>query len=298
MLAAQAGVVLPSQLVEISDERLGSVRLLLKRDDLIHPDLSGNKWRKLEHVLLDARATGASTLLTFGGAYSNHIRAVAAAGRIFGFRTIGVIRGEERPYNASLARAVADGMRLHYLDRATYRRKHEPAVIDQLRARFGDFYLIPEGGTTALALRGLRRLLDEITEPFDLICCPVGTGGTLAGLAAGLHPGQRALGFSVLRGARSLDADVAALHQAGLGRRLDNWAINHDFHFGGFARRPAELDWFIRDFEERHGVRLEHVYVAKMMAGLFTLVGRGEIEQGATVVALITGPPFPPVATT
>lgn len=293
MFGAQAGVTLPSPLVEIRDERISSVRLLLKRDDVIHPDLSGNKWRKLKYVLLDARATGASTLLTFGGAYSNHIRAVAAAGRIFGFRTIGVIRGEERPFNESLAQAVADGMRLHYLDRATYRRKRDPAVIRELRDLFGDFYLIPEGGTTTLAPPGFRELLDEINEPFDVITCPVGTGGTLAGLAAGLRRGQRALGFSALRGARSLDTDVADLHRAALGRQLDNWSINHDFHFGGFARHTAELDEFIAEFEDRHGIRLDHVYVAKMMAGVFELVRRGEIEHGSTVVALITGPPFP-----
>lgn len=122
------------------------VRLLVKRDDLIHPEIPGNKWRKLKFNLAAAREQGAGTLLTFGGAYSNHIRATAAAGRYFGFETIGVVRGEEHlPLNSSLAYAARLGMRLSYLDRVTYRRKHEPGIIGRLRQRFGDFYLLPEG---------------------------------------------------------------------------------------------------------------------------------------------------------
>ncbi len=152
---------LPSPLQELHDDRLGGVRVFLKRDDLIHPELTGNKWRKLKYLLADARAARASTLLTFGGAYSNHLRAMAAAGRRYGFATIGVVRGEERPYNEVLDAAVADGMQLHYLDRATYRRKNEPEVIEDLHRRFGEFYLVPEGAarrspSTAVASSSTR----------------------------------------------------------------------------------------------------------------------------------------------
>lgn len=287
---------LPSPLVELTDVSLGSVRVLLKRDDLVHPELSGNKWRKLKYLLAHARSSGASTLLTFGGAYSNHIRAVAAAGRVCGFDTIGVIRGEERPFNDGLSRAVADGMRLHYLDRAAYRRKHEDEVLDGLRREFGAFYLVPEGGTTIYALPGCAELVEEVDVRFDVIACPVGTGGTVAGLAAGLDHGQRAIGFSALRGARSLDDDVDRLHEHALGRRLGNWTIEHRFHFGGFARRTPELDHFIAQFAARHGVWLDHVYVAKMMFGLFALVAEGSISAGAVVVAVVTGAAPGPVA--
>jgi 1-aminocyclopropane-1-carboxylate deaminase len=283
------GLRLPSPLVELSDDRLGTTRLLLKRDDLIHPEITGNKWRKLKYLLADAQNSGASTLLTFGGAYSNHIRAVAAAGRICGFETIGVIRGEERPFNNGLARAMADGMRLHYLDRATYRRKGEPDVLEGLHTEFGDFYLVPEGGTSMYAIPGCVELVEEIDEPFDVITCAVGTGGTLAGIAAGLSQGQRAVGFSVLKGALSLDDDVNKLHMAALGRRLDTWTIDHRFHFGGFARRTPELDGFIAGFSSRHGLLLDHVYVGKMLFALFALIAGGEIGADATVVAVVTG---------
>jgi 1-aminocyclopropane-1-carboxylate deaminase len=280
----------PSPLTELVDDRLGSVRMFLKRDDLIHPELPGNKWRKLKYLLDDARATGTTTLLAFGGAYSNLIRAVAAAGRIHGLATIGVIRGEERPTNDGLVRAQADGMRLHYLDRATYRRKADPDVLEELHRRFGDFYLVPEGGSTVHGIRGCVELVDELDVPFDLIACAVGTGGTLAGLAAGLRPGQSALGISVLRGEASLEGRVRALHEGALGRSPDNWRIDHRFHCGGFARRNPELDGFLAEFHRRHGLALDRVYVGKLLLGLFSLVDAGEIVSGSTVVAVVTGP--------
>lgn len=180
---------LPSPLVELDDARLTGhgLRLWLKRDDLIHPDLPGNKWRKLNLNLIEAREQGKHTLLTFGGAFSNHIRATAAAGQLFGFDTIGIIRGEEHlPLNRVLDYAARHGMRLVYLDRATYRLKH--TLTDRLHQQFGDFYLLPEGGSNALAALGCALLPGEIDIDFDLICCPVGTGGTLAGIAAGLAP--------------------------------------------------------------------------------------------------------------
>lgn len=282
---------MPSPLVELVDARLEGVRVLLKRDDLIAGVVSGNKWRKLRYLLDDARATGATTLLTFGGAHSNHVRAVAAAGAEHGFATIGIIRGEERPTNPGLDRAEADRMRLHYLDRATYRRKHEPDVVDRLRREFGEFYLVPEGGSTVHAVRGCAEIVPEIDVPFDLVVCPVGTGGTLAGLAAGLPARRRALGFSALRGAASLDGEVDRLHRAALGHTLDNWAIDHRFHCGGFARTSPELDGFRDDFGRRHGLLLERVYVAKMLFGLYRMIGEREIANGMTVVAVVTGPP-------
>jgi len=291
-----ASLRLHSPLAELADARLDEhhVRLLLKRDDLIHPELPGNKWRKLSHNLAAAREQGHTTLLTFGGAYSNHIHAVAAAGRVFGFSTIGVIRGERaEPLNWSLSYATAQGMKLIYLDRETYRHKHEPQVIDALRVRFGDVYVLPEGGSNALAACGCAELPQEIDTGFDLICCPVGSGGTLAGIAAGLAPGQRALGFSALKGAWSLDADVAELQRDAFGTTSGNWTINHDFHCGGFAKRTPELDGFIADFHQRHGVDLDRVYVAKMLYGVVALAEQGEFDSGTTIVAVITGPAEP-----
>ena len=327
---ADVRVRLPSPLDEVTDDRLAraGIRLYLKRDDLISPAFPGNKWRKLSLNLDAARRAGHSALLTFGGAYSNHIRATAATGPAFGFATIGVIRGEEhRPLNPSLREAAAAGMRLAYLDRATYRRKTDPDVIAALQDQFGHFYLLPEGGSNGLAVRGCARIPAEIGVPFDVICSPCGTGGTLAGIAAGLRDGQQAIGFSALRGGgRFLPAAVEALQReafsgpaaaaaspapasptplappappapappatlttAATRATERNWEIDDRFHFGGFARRTAELDRFIAEFAARHGLTLEWVYVAKMMYGIYAHAGDGSFAPGTTVVAVITG---------
>ncbi|HJP73437.1 MAG TPA: pyridoxal-phosphate dependent enzyme [Pseudonocardiaceae bacterium] len=264
------------------------VRIVLRREDLVNPELPGNKWRKLKYNLRAAREQGATTLLTFGGAYSNHIRATAAAGRIYGFGTVGIIRGEaHHPLNESLAKAVADGMQLGYLDRESYRAKTNPAVLAQLRHRFGDFYLLPEGGSNALAVRGCREIVEEIDVDFDVICCPVGTGGTLAGIAAALPDGKRAIGFSALRGgAEFLPAQVRRLQGTDV---TDNWSITDDYAMGGFARRTPELDSFIERFRDEHGIELEWVYVAKMMYGIHALADNGTFPAGSTVIAVITG---------
>lgn len=289
------GPRLPSPLVELHDDRLATagVRVLLKRDDLIHPELPGNKWRKLKYNLAAARDAGARRLLTFGGAFSNHIRAVAAAGTIFGFNTIGVIRGEEHlPLNSSLRWAAERGMRLTYLDRTTYRAKTTTTVIDRLRQQFGDFYLIPEGGSNALALRGCAELVQEIDRDYDVVCCASGTGGTLAGIAAALPRARTAMGFSALKGGDFLRDDVASLQRDAYGRVTENWSIVTGYHFGGYAKTDHTLRAFIDDFESRHGLRLEWVYVAKMIYGLFELIQRRRFPPGTTVVAVITGPDF------
>ncbi|WP_250283214.1 MULTISPECIES: pyridoxal-phosphate dependent enzyme [unclassified Frankia] len=292
--ALYPGVVrLPSPAEELDDERFArhGVRVLLKRDDLVSPVLPGNKWRKLKYNLVDAAASGKSTILTFGGAFSNHVRATAAAGALFGFTTIGVIRGEEHlPLNWSLSAAVAHGMRLAYLDRSTYRRKDEPDVLAGLRARFGDFFPLPEGGSNPAGVRGCAEILDEVEPDVDIVTCGCGSGGTLAGIAASLRPGQRAIGFSALKGGRFLQDVVGDLQRATFGHATDNWRIECDFHFGGFARRPPDLQRFIDDFAGRHGIALEPVYVAKMMYGLLELARRGTITPGSTVLAVITGP--------
>lgn len=279
---------LTSPVVELADDRAArrGLRLFLKRDDLIHPELPGNKWRKLRHNIGPALAHG--TVLTFGGAYSNHIRATAAAGRLFGFGTIGVIRGEEHlPLNDSLAVAERMGMRLTYLDRTAYRRKHEPGVIEALHRQWGDFHLLPEGGSNAPAVRGCAELGAEVPG-FDVVCCPCGTGGTLAGLAAGLAPHQRAVGFSVLKG-DFMDGEVERLQRETYGGRRGNWRVENGFHFGGYAKRTRELDAFIDDFAARHGIVLDRIYTAKMMFGVLALAERGAFPEGTRVLAVITG---------
>ena len=280
----------------LNDDRLQakSVQVWLKRDDLIHSEVPGNKSRKLKYNLLEAITQDYSALLTFGGAYSNHIRATAAAGYACGISTIGIIRGEQHlPLNPSLAYAVSRGMRIGYLDRVAYRTKTNPDLIAALRQEYGSFYLLPEGGTNELAVRGCSEIPAELELDFDVICCPCGTGGTLAGIAGTLRVGQQAIGFSALKGAEFLERDVAELQQRTFGACSQNWRIEHDYHFGGFARNNADLEAFITEFQLRHGLRLEWVYVAKMMYGLYALIERGDFAPGTRVLVVMTGPPAP-----
>jgi 1-aminocyclopropane-1-carboxylate deaminase len=296
MVSPELNLRLPSSLEQVHDDELADagLRLWVKRDDLIHADLPGNKWRKLKYNLQAAADQGHHTLLTFGGAYSNHIRATAAAGAYFGLGTIGVIRGEpHEPLNWSLSYAVTHGMRLRYLDREAYRRKSHPGMIDGLHRELGEFYLLPEGGSNELAVQGCMDVPAEIEQDFDVICCPCGTGGTLAGIAAGLRPGQRAIGFSALKGGEFLSADVERLQKSAAGAVASNWHIEYDFHFGGYARTTPELAEFIERFEQRHGLRLDWIYVAKMMYGIFAMARHGAFPPGTRLIAVITGPAEP-----
>ncbi|TNC20079.1 1-aminocyclopropane-1-carboxylate deaminase/D-cysteine desulfhydrase [Amycolatopsis alkalitolerans] len=284
-------VVLPSPLSEVHDDRVQShgIRLYLKRDDLIHQEIPGNKWRKLKYNLAAAKDQGHSRLLTFGGAYSNHLRAVAAAGHYFGFETIGVVRGEEhQPLNDSLTYAVGQGMRLTYLDRATYRRKSEPDVLAALTERFGSCYVVPEGGGNGPGVRGCAELPSEVDVDFDVIVCACGTGSTLAGIAAGLGGTARALGFAVLKGGRFLDEEVRRLQREAFDRVTENWAVDYEFPFGGYAKRTPELDAFITDFQARHGIMLDWVYEAKMMYGLLDRIASGAFAPGTAIVAVLS----------
>lgn len=282
----------PSPLEEVSEDFLSrsGITLHLKRDDLIHEDLPGNKWRKLKYNLATARAEGATTLLTFGGAYSHHIRAVAAAGYYFDFATIGIIRGEEHlPLNPTLSYASEHGMKLSHLDRTSYRNKTDASVISSLTSTFGDFYLIPEGGGNAEGVRGAAEVVDELPLDFDYVCCSCGTGGTLAGIASGLGNTKTAIGFAALKGASGLDDDVSHFQSTAFGAPTNNWSIEHGYAFGGYAKRTDTLNSFIDRFHRRHNVRLDWVYEAKMMYGLYDLIDRGTVSRGTTIVALIAG---------
>ncbi len=203
---------IPLQKIEDPLIQKSGINLFVLRTDLNHPTISGNKWYKLKYSLIEIKAEAIDTLLTFGGAYSNHIYAVASAGKLLNLKTIGVIRGEEyNSLNPTLAFAKENGMLLHYVNRKTYRERKNLEFIQLLREKFGEFYLLPEGGTNLLALNGCSEIINSININYDLICCACGTGGTLAGIIAGLNGSKKALGFSVLKGADFLTADVEKL---------------------------------------------------------------------------------------
>ncbi len=276
----------PTPTVEITDpivEKAG-VRLLIKREDLNHPLISGNKWWKLKYNLAEAQTQNKKTLLTFGGAYSNHIYATAAAAAELGFKSIGIIRGEETlPLNSTLSFAKQRGMSLHYVSRGLYRTKTSSQFMDALEQQFGGFYLIPEGGTNALAVKGATEFAQTLNMDFDYVCCPVGTGGTLAGLIEGL-PEKKVIGFSVLKGGEFLTEDILALTSVN-----GNWNVMTDYHFGGYAKTNSALEQFIRTFEAKHAILLDQVYTGKMMAGIYDLIQKGHFVKGNTILAIHTG---------
>jgi 1-aminocyclopropane-1-carboxylate deaminase len=280
----------PIQRIQSEILEKANVTLLVKREDLNHPFASGNKWWKLKFNLEEAQRKGHTTLLTFGGAYSNHIYATAAAARDSGFDSIGIIRGELTfPLNPTLSFAQTQGMQLHFVTREEYRKKTDPEFIEKLKTRFGDFYLIPEGGTNRHAIEGCSEWARKLSEvPFDVVGVPVGTGGTMAGLILGL-PGKKVVGYSALRNGGFLNEEVSAWLREYSGREFSNWRIDTHYEFGGYAKSNGELMDFIALFERDHGIPLDPVYTGKMMFGVFDTIKRGGIEPGTTVLALHTG---------
>ncbi|GAA1161440.1 1-aminocyclopropane-1-carboxylate deaminase/D-cysteine desulfhydrase [Kitasatospora gansuensis] len=283
----------PLQVLDDPDFARAGVELRLKRDDLAHPTVPGNKWRKLAPNLAYAVETGARGLYTFGGAYSTHLRAVAAAAQALGLPSIGVVRGDElaaAPRNWSLRAAEGCGMELRFVSRADYR-----ALLTDHQPLAPGWLVLPEGGSNPLAVQGAAAVPAEIPDlgPSDLLACPVGTGGTLAGLAAGLPPGARALGVAVLRGEGYLEREVATLHQATYARQFDNWRIAHTHHGGGYGRLTPELTAFAEEFEQRHGLALERRYVAKTLHAVHHAATTGQLTSGTRVTVVVTGLPDP-----
>lgn len=279
----------PTPVQELHDPLLqeAGVRLLIKREDLNHPFVSGNKWWKLKYNLEEAQNQNKKTLLTFGGAYSNHIYATAAAAHEFGFESIGIIRGEETlPLNHTLSFAKSKGLKLYYISRDQYRNKNQAEFIKQLRQQFGDFYLIPEGGTNNLAVAGCKEFAQTLPENVDYVCCSVGTGGTLAGLLEGLPLDKIVIGFSSLKGGDFLTDDVT---QRLTRKDIPEWRIITDYHFGGYGKTSPELKKFSESFAKTFNVVLDPVYTSKMMFGVFDLIQKGFFKQGSTILVIHTG---------
>ncbi|MFN8323233.1 MAG: pyridoxal-phosphate dependent enzyme [Chitinophagales bacterium] len=281
-----------SHLQLLQDETLTQkgITLYIKRDDLIHPEVQGNKWRKLKYNLLEARLNGYHTLLTFGGAYSNHIYATAAAARLFHFKSIGIIRGDENSMQSpTLQFAASQGMELHCMDRKSYLHKDEIENIESLRVQLGDFYHIPEGGTNIFALEGVEEIISELNIDYDYICTACGTGGTLAGLVSGLKGKKKLIGFSSLKGTDTLTHNVSELAHTYIGEYFTNFEINFNYHFGGYAKIKPELIAFIKDFKQQHQIQLEPVYTGKMFFGLYDMIKKNLFERGTRIVAIHTG---------
>ena len=287
----------------------------LLRIDKTDPIISGNKWFKLKYNLIEARHQGLSTLVSFGGPYSNHLHALASAGKANHFNTIGIIRGEPHlPLNPTLSDVKEQDMALYYIDRKTYRSKHLPKVIKSIKQLIakedpfneGDkadqFYLVPEGGTNQLAVKGASEIASFIPHDANFICVPCGTGGTIAGIITGLSlnssikipPQKTILGFPAMKGGHFLQQVIQEL----INEHLQPTAINHsqvswklinDWHFGGFGKINKALALFIQDFEKKCSIELDPIYTAKMMYGIVSMIEDDFFPRGSKIIAVHTG---------
>ncbi|WP_373518299.1 1-aminocyclopropane-1-carboxylate deaminase/D-cysteine desulfhydrase [Pricia sp.] len=262
------------------------VSLTIKREDLIHPLISGNKFRKLKFNLIEAKKQGRDTILTFGGAYSNHIAATAYAGKLHGFKTIGIIRGEELSgkweANPTLQLASEHGMRFRFISRDDYRKKENPSYLKKLQSEFGSCHIVPEGGTNTLAIRGCEEILTPGDAYFDVVCCPVGTGGTLAGILNSAFENQLILGFPALK-SDFLSEDIRNF------ALKENWKLITEYHFGGYAKVTAELIDFVNEFKQKTQIPLDPVYTGKMVFGILDLVKRDYFFPKTKILAIHTG---------
>ena len=263
------------------------IELFIKREDKLHPIISGNKFRKLKYNIQEAKRLGHTTLLTFGGAFSNHILAVAGAGAEFGFKTIGIIRGEELESkineNPTLAKTQELGMQFHFVSRTAYRDKESSSFISFLCEKFGNFYLVPEGGTNDLAIKGCEEILtSEDKSYFTHIACAVGTGGTISGLINSSTEKQQLIGFSSLKGAFLSEVIRNFVVKT-------NWSISDACHFGGYGKVNDELIQFLNSFYTQTSIPLDPVYTGKMVFGVLDLIEKGYFPENSKILMIHTG---------
>jgi len=262
------------------------IEVYLKREDLLDEYISGNKFRKLKYNLLKAKEENHHTVVTFGGAFSNHISAVSYACKLLGFNAVGVIRGEELhdkiDDNPTLKFAQQNGMKFQFVSRTDYREKNSDAFIDKLKQKYGAFYLIPEGGTNDLAVKGCEEILQDQDDIFDYLCCAVGTGGTISGVINSSKPHQTVLGFPALKG-DFLSDEISKFTQK------NNWCLITDYHFGGYAKINQELVAFINEFKKQTDIVLDPVYTAKMCFGVADLAQKGYFKPNSKIMLIHTG---------
>ena len=274
---------IPTQYLPIQKN---GITVAIRREDLIHPFVSGNKFRKLKYNLLQAKVENQTTLLTFGGAFSNHIASVAFAGKEHNFKTIGIIRGDELrdkiQENPTLRFAQENGMQLEFISREDYSNKTNAEFLEALKQKFGSFYLIPEGGTNTLAVKGCEEILTKEDAVFDYICCAVGTGGTISGIINSARPNQKVLGFPALKG-DFLQNEIRNFAQH------DNWQLITDYHFGGYGKINEELVVFLNQFLEKTKILLDPIYTGKMVFGVMNLMQNNYFPSNSKILMIHTG---------
>ena len=267
------------------------MELFIKREDLIHPYVSGNKFRKLKYNLEEAKKLKKKAVLTFGGAFSNHILATSVAGKLCGLKTFGVIRGDELGKNVAktleenptLRKAQENGMKLQFVSREEYRQKTSFGFIEKMKNKWGDFYLIPEGGTNILSVKGCEEILTKEDKKFNYVCAALGTGGTISGVINSLGRRQKVIGFPALKG-QFLSEEIKKYTT-----NRKSWRLQKGYHFGGYAKHTEELITFINKFKEDTGIQLDPLYTGKMLFGILDLVEKDSFEEGSKILAIHTG---------
>jgi 1-aminocyclopropane-1-carboxylate deaminase len=267
------------------------IQLLVKREDLNHPLISGNKWWKLKYNLKAAVEQNFDTVLTFGGAFSNHIYATAAACREVDLKSIGIIRGERHyPLNPTLSFAQSSGMDLHYVARSTYRLKNEQTFLQELENQFGKFFFVPEGGTNDYGIKGAQEFVTKISPLFfDIVFVPVGTAGTITGIIAGMNGKKKIIGIPVLKAAEFQKSEIINLLQNFCNKQFNNWMLLTEYHHGGYAKTTGKLMEFILMMRHQHNLPLDQVYTGKLIYAIFEEVKKGSFSRGTTILALHTG---------
>jgi 1-aminocyclopropane-1-carboxylate deaminase len=282
--------------IESNPLKNNKVDVFVKRDDKLKESVSGNKWHKLRYNISNAKKRGNDTLLTFGGAFSNHIAATAKAAKLNRMKSIGIIRGEQtQPLNNTLNQAIANNMQLIYVSRSEYKIKDSWDYKEYLRERFGAFYLIPEGGSNYYAVNGCMEILSSNDAIYDYVCCPLGTGATAAGIALSLKENQKLIGFPALKGGEFLEDEMRKyIIMITNDEELTNDVMQkvtliHDYHFGGYAKIKNELVVFLQEFYKNHEIKFDLIYNGKMAYGVFDLIEKNFFPKNAKILLIHTG---------
>lgn len=280
---------LPSPLQKLTTPLLQQHKLevWIKRDDLIHPIISGNKWRKLKLNIEACKNQGKSCVVTFGGAFSNHIVATAAACKLNNLKSIGIIRGEEpTSNNHTLQLAKEYGMEMLFISRSDYRQKNEPKFIENLHEKLGDFFLIEEGGANKLGIKGCEAIVTEIQYDFDFIIAACGTATTISGITNALQPHQKAIGIPVLKGASFLNDFIK---RQVVKSKQHQFQLFLDYHFGGYAKNNAQLVEFIKNTRKEINIQFDPIYTGKMVYGFLDLVQKQFFPKKSKIILVHTG---------
>lgn len=279
-------------------DTIDGVGLWIKREDKIHPDVSGNKWRKLKYYLEDFKKSGKSSILTFGGAFSNHLAATAAIGRILGIPTRAIVRGEEVESNPTLDFCRRNKMEIEAISRKKYDIKDDPEFLEAMRINLPDVYIIPEGGKGAHGVMGCTEILDDVDKDFDHICCAAGTATTLTGLMASGYS-SNFIGFPAVRAngflEKAVNRQLFDFHQSFSTKETEQKVVNGDltveekYHFGGYGKMKPELVQFMNRFYAEYGIPLDPVYTSKMMFGILEMIRESHFAKGDKILAIHSG---------